>query len=301
MSPWPGSAPKKRPDPGQWSGIETRVPLGIARGVRDRMTDTLRTGLAATFSLRTVSRAAFGCLLGAALLAPGTPARAGDTDDGVPIDTKIIRGILEGFGLRRDGSESISYRERAPLVLPPTHTLPPPENSGAALANNPAWPVDPDVKRRKEEAAQERNVSIHADVTLLRRFFLPAFHVGIDGPSRIVCERGAGIFRRRESMGRREHQWRALPVTDRFTAVASQAEALENAANDFGVDRHAVVVIAGAGRGAGHEQDSAEQAAESRARNRPQAECGRQACPQCIGHPIPYTPCNSKGNSRFDP
>jgi hypothetical protein len=128
------------------------------------MTETLRTGLAATFSLRTVSRAAFGCLLGAALLAPGTPARAGD--DGVPIDTKIIRGILEGIGLRRDGSESISYGERAPLVLPPTHTLPPPENSGAALANNPAWPVDPDVKRRKQEAAQERNVSMNADETL---------------------------------------------------------------------------------------------------------------------------------------
>ena len=127
------------------------------------MTDTLRTGLAATFSLRMVSRAAFGCLLGAALLAPGTSARAGD--DGVPIDTKIIRGILEGIGLRKDG-EAISYGERAPLVLPPTHTLPPPENSGAALAHNPAWPVDPDVKRLKQEAAQERNVSMNADETL---------------------------------------------------------------------------------------------------------------------------------------
>jgi hypothetical protein len=102
-------------------------------------------------------------------------------------------------------------------------------------------------------------------------------------------------------MGRREHQRRALPVADPFAAVASQAEALENAANDFGVDRHAVVVIAGAGRGAGREQGSAEQAAESGARNRPQAECGRQAYPQRVGHPIPYTPCNSKGNPRFDP
>jgi hypothetical protein len=128
------------------------------------MTETLRTGLAATFSLRTVSRAAFGCLLGAALLAPGTPARA--DDDNVPLDTKIIRGILEGIGLRRDGSEAISYGERAPLVLPPTHTLPPPENSGAALANNPAWPVDPDVKRRKEEAAQERKSTLPADQQL---------------------------------------------------------------------------------------------------------------------------------------
>src|SRR5471032_2547683 len=129
------------------------------------MTDTLRIGLVATFSLRTVSRAALGCLLGAALLAPGTPARA--DDDNVPLDTKIIRGILEGFGLRRDGSESISYGERAPLVLPPSHALPPPENSGAALANNPAWPVDPDVKRRKEEAAQERKSTLPADQRLL--------------------------------------------------------------------------------------------------------------------------------------
>jgi hypothetical protein len=124
------------------------------------MTDTLRIGLAATFSLRTVSRAAFGCLLGAALLAPGTPARAGDNDDNVPLDTKIIRGILEGIGLRRDGSEGIAYRERAPLVLPPSHALPPPENSGAALANNPAWPKDPNVIRRKLEAEQERNRNI---------------------------------------------------------------------------------------------------------------------------------------------
>ena len=129
------------------------------------MTDTLRIGLVATFSLRTVSRAAFGCLLGAALLAPGTRARAGDYD-GVPIDTKIIRGILEGIGLRKDG-EAISYGERAPLVLPPFHTLPPPGNSGAALANNPAWPVDPDVKRRKEEAAQERKSTLPADQQLL--------------------------------------------------------------------------------------------------------------------------------------
>jgi hypothetical protein len=74
--------------------------------------------------------------------------------------TKIIRGILEGIGLRRDGSESISYGERAPLVLPPTHTLPPPEKSDAALTNNPAWPKDPDVSRRKLEAQQERNRNI---------------------------------------------------------------------------------------------------------------------------------------------
>jgi hypothetical protein len=98
------------------------------------------------------------------LLAPVTPARAGD-EDNVPIDTKIIRGFLEGLGLRRDG-EAINYEERAPLVLPPSHALPPPERSDAAIAKNPAWPVDPDVQRRKLEAKQARSVSMNPDETL---------------------------------------------------------------------------------------------------------------------------------------
>jgi hypothetical protein len=126
------------------------------------MTDNLRTDLAAKFSLRAVSRAALGCLLGAALLATGTPARAADDDNNVPIDTKIFRGIMESLGLQRGGN-SINYQERAPLVIPPSRALPPPERSDAALANSAAWPNDPDVQRQKQEAAQERNVSMNPD------------------------------------------------------------------------------------------------------------------------------------------
>ena len=128
------------------------------------MTDNLRTDLAAKFSLRAVSRAALGCLLGAALLATGTPARAADddADKNVPIDTKIFRGIMESLGLQRSGN-SINYQERAPLVLPPSRALPPPERSDAALANSAAWPKDPDVQREKQEAAQERNASMNPD------------------------------------------------------------------------------------------------------------------------------------------
>ena len=79
------------------------------------------------------------------------PCRRRAADDDVPIDTKIFRGILEGLGLRKDG-EAINYQERAPLVIPPSRALPPPEKADAALANNPAWPKDPDVARRKIEA-----------------------------------------------------------------------------------------------------------------------------------------------------
>ncbi len=117
------------------------------------MSDTLRTNGAAKFSLRTVSGAALGCLLGAALVASATPARAGDDD--TSIETRIMRGILEGIGLRKDGEETINYEERAPLVIPPSRALPPPERSDSVLANNPAWPKDPDVLRQREDAARE--------------------------------------------------------------------------------------------------------------------------------------------------
>ena len=125
------------------------------------MTDTVRTGLAATFSLRAVSRAAFGCVLGAALLATGIPARAGDDDD-TPIDTKILRSILEGLGLRKDGECGDQLR-------------------GARAAGDPAEPRfaaagkfrrrdrqksglaerSGRAARRKKEAAQERNRRHH--------------------------------------------------------------------------------------------------------------------------------------------
>lgn len=95
------------------------------------------------------------CLtLGGALLASSLPARAADDD--VPIDTKILRGIMSSLGLKRGDDPGIDYQERAPLVIPPSSTLPPPENSGAAIARNPAWPKDPEITARKAEAARER-------------------------------------------------------------------------------------------------------------------------------------------------
>jgi hypothetical protein len=114
------------------------------------MTAQRSTGLTTKF----YASAALSLALGAAMLATSLPARA--EDDSVPLDTKILRGIMEGIGLKKDG-EAINYQERAPLVIPPGRALPPPDQSGAALANNPAWPKDPDVSRRKLEAAQARN------------------------------------------------------------------------------------------------------------------------------------------------
>ncbi len=101
--------------------------------------------------------AAFGLAFGAAGLLLSAPARAGDDD--VSIDQKFMRSIMDGLGLKRDGEATINYRERAPLVLPPSRDLPPPDRSDAVTAN-PAWPKDPDVARRKAEAAMERDRNV---------------------------------------------------------------------------------------------------------------------------------------------
>lgn len=105
--------------------------------------------------MKLAASAAFGLALTAALLAAPSLARAQDDDDEPPIDTKIMRSIMEGLGLKRD-SAGINYQERAPLVIPPNRDLPPPENSTAAAAANPAWPKDPDVQRAKLERKIER-------------------------------------------------------------------------------------------------------------------------------------------------
>jgi len=81
-------------------------------------------------------------------------AFAAEDEEEVPLDTKLMRQFLKDLGLQRDG-EGIEYRERAPLVVPPSRNLPPPQSTGT-VANNPAWPKDPDVNKRKVEAAKKK-------------------------------------------------------------------------------------------------------------------------------------------------
>ena len=119
------------------------------------------------------TRAALSLALGVALLASSVPARAGDDDD-VPVDTKIFRGIMSSLGLKRDGDSGIEYGDRSPLVIPPSRTLPPPENSDAAVARNPAWPKDPDIKRRKEYEKQESKGVTSAEIDTWSRPLSPA-------------------------------------------------------------------------------------------------------------------------------
>jgi hypothetical protein len=63
-------------------------------------------------------------------------------DDEDTFEQRIIKNILGGMGVDV-GRAGIDYRERSPLVIPPTRDLPPPE-SAAASARNPAWPREPE-------------------------------------------------------------------------------------------------------------------------------------------------------------
>jgi hypothetical protein len=82
----------------------------------------------------------------------GNARAAEDEDEDVPADTKFLRGFMSVLGLQRDGT-GIEYRERAPLVVPPSRDLPAPQTE-SVTARNPAWPKDPD--RRKQAAAAEK-------------------------------------------------------------------------------------------------------------------------------------------------
>jgi len=129
------------------------------------MTGLMR-GIAAKSSLPARARAVFACLVAAVVLTVSLPARAGDDDDNPSFDTKLLRGLMDQLGLQRDGP-GINYDERPPLVIPSNNQLLPPEQSNAVIAHNPAWPVDPDVQRAKQEKEARKN-RLNAQETLLR-------------------------------------------------------------------------------------------------------------------------------------
>jgi hypothetical protein len=99
----------------------------------------VRTALAATFGVVMVVAS------GAAVLA------ADDQDENLLPDVKFFRSVMRAIGLRNGQEAGVDAHERAPLVLPPTRDLPPPAAPGSLTENNPAWPSDPDVKRRKAQ------------------------------------------------------------------------------------------------------------------------------------------------------
>jgi hypothetical protein len=81
-------------------------------------------------------------------------AQEDDEDSDKSPEQTVIDTLMRGIGARNIENSGINYRERSPLVVPPTNSLPPPEDrSKVAVAPN--WPKDPDVTKNKI-AAQER-------------------------------------------------------------------------------------------------------------------------------------------------
>jgi hypothetical protein len=104
---------------------------------------------------RRLQRAAMAGTLAMTLIAGcGVTGALADDDDDEPFETKIIKNIMGGLGVKN--GPNIDYRERSPLVVPPKLDLPPPEQEGAAI-NNSAWPNDPDVAKRKQASANRKN------------------------------------------------------------------------------------------------------------------------------------------------
>src|SRR5262245_6814982 len=86
------------------------------------------------------------------VMAPGAaPAQEAEENSIWNLDRRIYRGVMDSLGVKTE-KEAIDYRERSPLVLPGGRDLPPPQ---AARAQPPAWPDDPDVKRRRETAKKK--------------------------------------------------------------------------------------------------------------------------------------------------
>src|SRR5712675_1985018 len=120
---------------------------------------TITPGTITSSWIARVRRMALCSALGLLVLASVAPvaARAQDDDDGQEkttiwnFDKKVVNGVMRGLGLRNGSESSIEYRERSPLVIPPSRNLPAPQQAGAGQTA--AWPVDPDVKRKQEAAA----------------------------------------------------------------------------------------------------------------------------------------------------
>ena len=81
-------------------------------------------------------------------------ARAGDDDR--TFSEKIMDGFYGTIRGTNMDNRGIDYRERSPLVVPPTLDLPPPAASSPAEAQIANWPKDPDERQRKAIIAAKK-------------------------------------------------------------------------------------------------------------------------------------------------
>jgi hypothetical protein len=116
-------------------------------------------GMPQTDRNRKFARLALCATFGAFLVVAGgvAGAYAADDDDSMLPDEKFFRSLMRAIGLRNGQEAGIEAKERPPLVVPPSRDLPPPAAGSSLTANNPAWPSDPDEKKRAADRKAKAN------------------------------------------------------------------------------------------------------------------------------------------------
>ena len=114
-----------------------------------------------------IGAAALGVTLAIGLVMTAGAARAGDDDvDQRSFSERFVdsyHSMIRGTTMDNRG---IDYRERSPLVVPPSLDLPPPA-AGSSPANVTNWPKDPDERQRKAIiAAKKKNAPPPAPVAV---------------------------------------------------------------------------------------------------------------------------------------
>jgi hypothetical protein len=110
-----------------------------------------------------LTSAVLGTMLGTLLIIAGSAgtALAADDDGEGFYDQRLLRSFLRGLGLQNGREGAIEYKERPPLVVPPSRDLPPPETTGSIAQRDPSWPSDPDdAKRRAAKKARAERKSL---------------------------------------------------------------------------------------------------------------------------------------------
>jgi hypothetical protein len=132
--------------------------------------------------------AAVAALLSVAAFSSATPARAQAVED-----TNMFNSVLGFVGMQFDkDQDSIDYRARPPIVVPPRNDLPPPKT--AVLDSS--WPKDADAAEQRRKAMDSRrpapqvtpNTRVEMSQTELQKGKGP---LPADGPPD-ECQAGAG-------------------------------------------------------------------------------------------------------------
>lgn len=107
--------------------------------------------------LRAIGSVALACVLVAGVAGRAAHAAEDDEDDGLTFEQRMLQNFMRGIGLRNGTEDSgINYRERSPLVIPPGRDLPPPQKEDIAK-QDPAWPKDADIQRRRAEIKKRKD------------------------------------------------------------------------------------------------------------------------------------------------